>query len=260
MHIALLSKYIWRIAGKFLEFFVIFLIFASFDSDAENLCKRYAELAIKSCDKNAEALQTMASLLITQGKTVEASEFLYKSLQLWLPEEFIANSSNDNLIADKNDILPMPCYSSRLSLAKMLIEIKLYRLALMVLKTLQQENDESFEVWYLSGLASWLEGCELLLTMSEFDFDPNDASSEESALQTLLDSIIDKSVKVPNDCLEIWAYAAESIEECKRLHEKQIKSGNFDVDPEMLEKTQELYSTIDAVLSSADNCEVSEFR
>lgn len=45
----------------------------------------------------------------------------------------------------------IPSYDSRLSLVKLLLEVSLYTQALFVLETLQKENDQVIDLWYLYG-------------------------------------------------------------------------------------------------------------
>lgn len=51
-----------------------------------------------------------------------------------------------------------PPSSTRLSLAKLLLELSLYASSLEILQRLENEDDEDAEVWYLSGWAWWLLG------------------------------------------------------------------------------------------------------
>lgn len=51
-----------------------------------------------------------------------------------------------------------PPSSTRLSLAKLFVEISLYASSLEILQRLENEDDEDAEVWYLSGWAWWLLG------------------------------------------------------------------------------------------------------
>lgn len=51
-----------------------------------------------------------------------------------------------------------PPYSTRLSLAKLLLELSLHASALEILQRLENEDDEDPEIWYLSGWAWWLLG------------------------------------------------------------------------------------------------------
>lgn len=78
------------------------------------------------------------------------------------------------LSSQSTDSLEYPPSATRLSLAKLLLEMSLHSSALEILQRLENENDEDAEVLYLSGWAWWLLG-ETRLTTGE---------SEESEEET----------------------------------------------------------------------------
>lgn len=58
----------------------------------------------------------------------------------------------------RSDSPDYPVATTRLSLAKLLLEMSLHAAALEILQQLENEDDEDPEVWYLSGWAWWLLG------------------------------------------------------------------------------------------------------
>jgi tetratricopeptide (TPR) repeat protein len=95
------------------------------------------EEAMGVAPNSPETLQTVASVRISQLKHDEAQQYLSKSLDLWrdLPPEN----------------LQVPDFSTRISLARLLMEAEMEDEAIRVLERLIQEDDTSVEAWYLGG-------------------------------------------------------------------------------------------------------------
>jgi tetratricopeptide (TPR) repeat protein len=115
----------------------VYMTDLSWEDDAEKLCDEYTEEALSVTPNNAETLQTVASVRISQSKPDEARKFLRRSLDIWkdLPPENIQ----------------VPEYPVRISLARLLLEVNLYDEAFSVVERLVLEDDHSVEAWYLGG-------------------------------------------------------------------------------------------------------------
>ena len=118
--------------------------------------------------ESPECLQTMASVRISQLRQDDARAALSRSLELWkdLPPE-------DARIPD---------FASRVSLARLLMEVQMETEALAVLDRMVLEDDQSVETWYLGG---W---CQYLLGKKMQESSSTDAPQGENAQSALLSS------------------------------------------------------------------------
>ena len=55
----------------------------SFDPGAEKTCERLIDLALETDENNVEALQTLASVRLSQGRPDEAREYLERAWNGW---------------------------------------------------------------------------------------------------------------------------------------------------------------------------------
>jgi len=125
------------------------------DPEAENKCTHSVNKAVEVDDKNPEALQTKARFQLIKSEFENARMDLNKSLDLWLPAytavlENRAHEAGNSF--DPVEICPL-LYTTRLSTARMLIELEEWDKATQVLDGLTEEDDEVIDVWYLLG---WL--------------------------------------------------------------------------------------------------------
>jgi tetratricopeptide (TPR) repeat protein len=90
-------------------------------------------LAIEHNKDSPTALSLFASIRLSQTRTEEAISLLEQSLSKWLG------------ILDSTP----PTYEARISLVKLLLEVEMYSPALEVLETVQREDEENVELWYL---------------------------------------------------------------------------------------------------------------
>ncbi|KAH8148629.1 uncharacterized protein LAJ45_07340 [Morchella importuna] len=107
------------------------------EPDAESRCESYVTEALLTTPDSSEALQTLASIRISQQRPADAITALQRSLRVW-----------QDLPADAAEV---PSYASRINLAKLLIETAQYDTALEVLERLQLEDDQLPDLWYLAG-------------------------------------------------------------------------------------------------------------
>jgi tetratricopeptide (TPR) repeat protein len=92
--------------------------------------------------ENPEALQTLASVRISQSRLDDARSALTRSLASW----------KDLPPADPR----VPEFPMRISLSRLLIESQMHDEALEVLERLVTEDDSSVEAWYLGGWCQYL--------------------------------------------------------------------------------------------------------
>ncbi|KAF8542075.1 hypothetical protein BDD12DRAFT_729921 [Trichophaea hybrida] len=116
-------------------------------SDAESRCEGYVTEAVLVCPESCEALQTLASVRISQQRIGDAVSALKRAFGGWknVKEEVVA-------------VDEMPSYAVRISLARLLIECAQYETAIEVLERLQAEDDQLPDLWYLGGWTLFLLG------------------------------------------------------------------------------------------------------
>lgn len=112
-----------------------------FKEEADSKCYECCQKAVEFDPTNPEAFQLMASCLVSQQNMDEAQKMLDKSLELW--------QGKDEELPEA----PVPPYETRITTAKLLIELENYETAGSVLEELIEESDEVSQVWYLLG---WL--------------------------------------------------------------------------------------------------------
>ncbi|RMZ80415.1 hypothetical protein DV737_g2968, partial [Chaetothyriales sp. CBS 132003] len=119
----------------------VYMTDLSWEEDAEARCEAYVTEAIAICPERlgAGTLQTLASIRISQQRTEDAREALRRSVSLW--KDIPAEVEDD----------ARPDFATRVSLARLLMEVQAEAEALEVLEWLVREDDESVECWYLGG-------------------------------------------------------------------------------------------------------------
>ncbi|EAW24926.1 ACL4 family protein [Aspergillus fischeri NRRL 181] len=136
----------------------IYMTDLSWEEDAENQCESLITEALLVDPQAPEVLQTLASIRISQLRQDDARAALSRSLELWkdLPPE------------DPK----VPEFATRVSLARLLMEVAMELEALEVLERLILEDDQSVEAWYLGGWCLYL--------LAEKRQAPKDAEAEAS--------------------------------------------------------------------------------
>lgn len=126
------------------------------EEDAEARCEALVTEALMVAPNNPEALQTLASVRISQQRLEDARAALSRSLDVW------------------KDLEPedptVPEFPTRISLARLLMEAEMEDDAIEVLERLVNEDDGSVEAWYLGGWCLHLIG-EKRTTAAESEYD-----------------------------------------------------------------------------------------
>ena len=147
----------------------VYMTDLSLEADAEAKCEALVTEALMITPESPSALQTLASVRISQLKTGDAKAALSRSLELWedLPPE---------------DVM-VPDFSTRISLARLLLEVEMERRAMGVLERLIGEDDQSVEAWYLGG---W---CQVLQAETLDLVDPGKDDKKKGAREWLRNSL-----------------------------------------------------------------------
>ncbi|KAI8980175.1 hypothetical protein BD414DRAFT_493864 [Trametes punicea] len=113
-----------------------------FDPAAEKTCEDLMNLALQTDPGNVEALQTLASVRMSQQRADDAKACLEQAWSQW-----------KDLHLDDPRLPPIP---SRLALVKLFLELALYSPALLVLQGIMATDDQEVEAWYLEGWCFFL--------------------------------------------------------------------------------------------------------
>lgn len=112
------------------------------DPAAERTCEDLLGTALQLDPANAEALQALASVRISQSRPDEAKQCLEQAWAQW-----------KDLDADDQRLPPIP---TRLALVKLFLEFELFEPALLVLGGVMASDDQEVEAWYLEGWCFFL--------------------------------------------------------------------------------------------------------
>ncbi|KAG8839221.1 hypothetical protein FRC18_000077 [Serendipita sp. 400] len=107
------------------------------EPEAEQSCESLLNAAIQLDPENADVLQSMASVRMSQQRTDDAKALVERSWAIW----------KDLAVGDAS-IPPVPL---RLSLTRLFLELLMYKEALTVLTGVIETDDQEVEAWYLEG-------------------------------------------------------------------------------------------------------------
>ncbi|KAG6851109.1 hypothetical protein H0H93_000989 [Arthromyces matolae] len=113
-----------------------------FEPDADKTCENLLQQALQVDPNNPEALQTFASVRMSQQRPDDAKDCLEKAWTAW-----------KDLDLDDPRLPPIP---TRLSLVRLFLELSLYTPALLVLQGVMAVDDQEVEAWYLEGWCFFL--------------------------------------------------------------------------------------------------------
>ncbi|KAF8514554.1 hypothetical protein BU17DRAFT_52517 [Hysterangium stoloniferum] len=113
-----------------------------FEDEAEATCDKLATLALEIDPTSPEALQTLASIRMSQKRTDDAQQCAERAWERWRDLD--------------PDSPSMPSLPVRMSLARLFLELSLYSNALAILSGVLAVDDQEVEAWYLEGWAFYL--------------------------------------------------------------------------------------------------------
>ncbi|CAO1604919.1 hypothetical protein XANCAGTX0491_008459 [Xanthoria calcicola] len=131
-----------KLAAALCSVIEIYMTDLSWESDAEARCESLITEAILIAPESPETLQTLANVRISQERIHEAKKALADSMALWMA----LPASNE----------AVPDFPTRISLARLLMEVDMEKDAMEVLERLIEEDDTSVEAWYLGGWCAYL--------------------------------------------------------------------------------------------------------
>ncbi|RVX73255.1 hypothetical protein B0A52_02383 [Exophiala mesophila] len=173
----------------------VYMTDLSWEEDAESRCEAYVTEAVAVCPEplSAGALQTLASVRISQERLDDARQALKRSLEIWkdIPVEVESESRPD--------------FATRVSLSRLLMEVEVETDAMRVIEELIREDDQSVECWYLGG---W---CQVLMSNK----DQETRSAEEQT------KLLEQAKSWLDSCLRLYR-VQEYEDERLRDHAKEL--------------------------------------
>ena len=145
-----------RLASVLCSLSEIYMTDLSWEEDAETKCESYVTEALLIAPDWHEPLQTLASIRISQNRIEEARKALMDSMDLW--KDLLQEDGGTLDFPGVPDFSAVPDFPARISLARLLMEVEAEEEALVVVKRLVQEDDQSVEACYLGGWCLYLMG------------------------------------------------------------------------------------------------------
>ncbi|KAK3873764.1 hypothetical protein Pcinc_021247 [Petrolisthes cinctipes] len=181
------------------------------EENAEEQCQAAITQGIQVDPSNPEAYQHMASFLLVKQDPEEAKTYINKSLELWLPKyKEVDEGKAEAGSFDPVEVCPLS-YPTRLSAARILIEVKDYENAIDVLDGLTEEDDEVVDTWYLLGWTYYLQGEDYI---------------DEAKYHLHIAMKVNK--ESPSDDLQLVEHLQELIEELGPYEEEETEATNDD--------------------------------
>jgi tetratricopeptide (TPR) repeat protein len=198
--------------------------------------------AISVCPNTPDAFTTLASIQISRCDPIAARESLSAGLSLWLPAAQ-AWLNSIACAAEAGAPPSIPHYDMRLSVARLCVELGLYRSALDVLLHCLSEFDESVDVWYLFGWIYYLLGrgdATVLVGEIELQVERPDLPEESNA----------------NPSLFWWNESKDCLTKAQLYYDRAQE----DMDPPLRAHLQELLTALDqaGVVGAIDDTAVDE--
>lgn len=209
------------------------------DEDAEIQSSSWLERAMDTDPTNPEVFRVLADLRMCQEKPEEAREFIQKACSLWAAEldKLISPEESEDSSDDAALMAEFPSYESRISGAKILIELGDFEMAVSVLEQLLKEDDSVLMTWYLLGFAlkssqspqsnleDAIEGALRVARRDGHLLYPQMTSEDELVLEILtwsreLDLQIDLDAVEEDESEEAVMDLEEALKEAERLDEE----------------------------------------
>ena len=160
-----------KLASALCSIIEVYMTDLSWSPDAESICENHITEALMIAPSLPEPLQTLASIRISQSRLDEARRALQDSMTLWKnafdddgdededeDEDEDGQTTKDFSTADESKAAIVPDFPTRISLARLLMEVGLAEDAVEVVERLVGEDDHSVEAWYLGGWGLYLLG------------------------------------------------------------------------------------------------------
>ncbi|KAF1930821.1 TPR domain-containing protein [Didymella exigua CBS 183.55] len=194
----LLEEKNMKIASALCGIAEVYMTDLSWEADAEARCEAAVTEALMAAPNNAEPLQTLANIRISQLRKDDAQAALKRSIELWKDLE--------------PDDPKIPNFPTMINLSRLLMEAEMEEEALEILERLINENDESVEAWYLGG---W---CLHLLAGKQ--------KAKGGELEKTVPSLLKASREWLDRCIQLYGILEYEDERLKEHAEELLKELN----------------------------------
>lgn len=128
------------------------------DVEVEKSVMAAIGLSEEGSESEVEAMLSLANLRLSQGRRDDAVESMKRVLLRMSPglEMLETGDQSDVIIAEA--LSRLPSLEFRIAVAKQLIEVEMWRAAIVTLSSVMWECDFNVEVWYLLAVAYWKLG------------------------------------------------------------------------------------------------------
>lgn len=133
-----------RLASAYSAMAELYMTDLCMEENAETECEKYVTNALLADDKSSEALQTMASMRLSQSRVEDAKTTLRNSMSIW--QDQVPGTPQ------------FPTYAARISLIRLLLECEMTEDAQKVLQQLENEGDDNVDLWYMYGWSYYVKG------------------------------------------------------------------------------------------------------
>lgn len=192
------------------------------EEEAEEACRANILKAIEVDPSNPEAFQHMASFLLVKQEVEEAKKYIAQSLEVWLPQyKAVREGKAATGSFDPVEVCPLS-YATRLTTARILIEVEDHKSAVEVLEGLTEEDDDVVDVWYLMGWSHYLQGEE-----------------QREAAQYCLHRALQVHSATPCEDSQLVEHMQELMEELGPYIEKEEPDQYVEVEVELEEESEE---------------------
>lgn len=133
-----------RLASAYSAMAELYMTDLCMNDNAEQECEKYVTNALLADDKSSEALQTLASMRLSQSRVDDARTTLKNSMSIW--QDQVPGTPG------------FPTYAARISLIRLLLECEMTDDAQQVLSQLENEGDDNVDLWYMYGWSYYIQG------------------------------------------------------------------------------------------------------
>jgi hypothetical protein len=159
----------------------------------------------------------LASFRMSQQDRTEAIQAVGQAVRLWLPHAVLVKHAPVFAAMPENtDLQPIPSYPERLALTKVLMELRLYDLAMLILAELQEEDDEVVEMWMLFGMSYWCLGSDKIPSVAQL-VDANDDEERQKQVEVYVQSVLEEQQPLVLEAAIDWHNAKECLDEALRV-------------------------------------------
>lgn len=203
------------------------------EAEAETECEAAISKAVEVDSSNPEAWQTKARLELIRNEFEAAKASMKTSTDLWLPQ-YVSVMENKPTVSDFDPVEPCSLlYTTRVSTAKILIELEEWETATQVLDGLVEEDEDVVQIWYLLGwlnkLRADFEAANDSNGMKEETSDARDTSEGyKGNARFYLKKALQVHKKSPTDDDQLIGHINELIEELGEAPEEEEEEDDAD--------------------------------